>query len=97
MKRLDVFEFAIACSAIVLAMTAGMRAQQRDPEPARFVDGSVPRPSPLAASAGDVVLSVAVSSTGGVGQIDVLRSTPPFTDDVMQAVKTWRFSPALDA
>ena len=82
---------------IVWATTSGLRAQQRDPEPARFVDGSIPRPSPLAASAGDVVLSVAVSSSGAVGPIDVLRSTPPFTDDVLQAVKTWRFTPALDS
>jgi len=89
--------FVILGSVIVLATAAGMRAQQRDPQPARFVDGSIPRPSPLAASGGDVVLSAAVSSTGVVGQIDVLRSTPPFTDDVIQAVKTWRFTPAVDS
>jgi TonB family protein len=28
--------------------------------------------------------------------VDVLRSTPPFTDVVVSAVRTWKFSPALD-
>ena len=96
MKRL-----VIATCAIVLAFTAAAPAQQRDPEPARFSGGSIPRPSPntspLAASGGDVILSVAVSASGGVGQIDVLRTTPPYTDIVIAAVKTWRFSPALDS
>jgi TonB family protein len=100
MKRLDVIGFVIT-SGIVLAMAAGMRAQQRDPVPARFVDGSIPQTSPNtspnAASGGDVVLSVAVSEAGAVGQIDVLRTTPPYTDIVIEAVKTWRFTPALDA
>jgi len=51
---------------------------------------------PLATGGGDVMLSVAVSSAGAVGAIDVLRSTPPFTDTVVGAVRTWKFSPALD-
>jgi TonB family protein len=45
---------------------------------------------------GQVLLSVAVSSGGAVGPIDVLRATPPYTDDLIEAVRTWRFSPALD-
>jgi TonB family protein len=52
---------------------------------------------PLAASGGSVVLSVAVSASGSVGGIDVLRSTPPFTDAAVSAVRTWRFSPARDS
>jgi TonB family protein len=81
--------------AIVLA-SAAMAFAQADIEPARFVNGSIPRMPPLATSGGDVMLSVAVSSAGAVGAIDVLRSTPPFTDAVVGAVRTWRFSPALD-
>ena len=69
---------------------------QADIEPARFIDGSIPQMPPLAASGGDVMLSVAVSASGTVGAVDVLRSTPPFTEAVVAAVKTWRFSPALD-
>ena len=85
----------IAC-AIVFASAALMVAQA-DIEPARFVDGSIPQMPPLAAAGGDVALSIAVSSTGTVGLIDILRTTPPYTDALVQAVRTWRFMPALDA
>src|SRR3954468_10496084 len=86
----------IVSCVIVLASAAGVRGQA-DIEPARFSDGSIPqRVSPLAAGGGDVMLSVAVSATGAVSTIDILRSTPPYTDTVVEAVKTWRFSPALD-
>jgi TonB family protein len=87
--------FATMTCAILLASAAPALAQA-DIEPARFIDGSIPPMPALAVSGGDVVLSVAVSSTGAVGAIDVLRTTPPFTDIVVQAVRTWRFSPALD-
>jgi TonB family protein len=87
----------VIASAIVLASVAPALAQA-DIEPARFSDGSIPqRVSPLAAGGGDVMLSVAVSASGAVGAVDVLRSTPPYTDAVVHAVRTWRFSPALDS
>jgi TonB family protein len=82
-------------SAIVLASAVPVFAQA-DIEPARFVNGSIPRMPPLAAAGGDVALSVAVTSAGVVGAVDVLRSTPPFTDAVVNAVRGWTFSPALD-
>ena len=88
--------FATMTCAILLASAAPAYAQA-DIEPARFIDGSIPRMPPLAASGGDVLLSVAVSSSGVVGAIDVLRSTPPFTDSLVGAVRTWKFSPALDS
>ena len=82
--------------AIVLACSTAALTQA-DIEPARFNDGSIPRMPPLATAGGDVQLSVAVSSTGSVGAIDVLRATPPFTDPIIEAVRSWRFSPALDS
>src|SRR5262249_919301 len=67
------------------------------PEPARLVDGSLPGMTPFATAGGNVVLSVAVSSAGRVGAIDVLRTTPPFTQALVESVRAWRFSPALDS
>src|SRR5256885_6936174 len=84
-------------SAIVLASVAPALAQA-DIEPARFSNGSIPqRMSPLAVGGGDVMLSVAVSASGAVGTVDVLRSTPPYTETVVQAVRTWRLSAALES
>jgi TonB family protein len=82
--------------AIVLTW-AGAAQAQADIVPARFVDGSIPKMPALAVSGGDVLLSVAVSASGAVSTIDVLRTTPPFTDVLVEAVRTWRFVPALDS
>jgi len=61
------------------------------------MDGSIPQMPPLATAGGEVALSVAVSSAGIVGAVDVLRSTPPFTETLLAAVRTWKFVPARDA
>jgi TonB family protein len=82
--------------AIVLASAAAAFAQT-DLEPARFSDGTLPGMPPLAVAGGQVMLSVGVTPTGAVSTIEVLRSTPPYTESLIQAVKSWRFSPALDA
>jgi len=49
-----------------------------------------------AVAAGEVLLSLNISSAGSVGAVDVLRTTPPFTDAVVAAVRNWRFAPAVD-
>ncbi len=67
-----------------------------DIEPARAVDGSLPGLPPLAVSGGEVMLSVSVTSKGVVDRVDVLRDTPPYTAGVVQAVRSWRFTAALD-
>src|SRR5436853_885286 len=82
-------------TAIVLASAAAMVAQS-DIQPARFSEGNLPGAPPLAVAGGQVMLSVGVSSKGEVGTIEVLRSTPPYTESLVEAVKSWRFSPALD-
>jgi TonB family protein len=85
-----------AIMTVILLASAASVFAQADIEPARFIRGSIPQMPPLAAAGGDVALSVAVSPAGAVGAVDVLRSTPPFTDAVVAAVRTWKFSPALD-
>src|SRR4051812_35711247 len=92
MKRLLTFTCAIVLAWPALALA------QADLEAARFMDGSIPiRMPPNALAGGDVVLSVAVSPAGAVGAVDVLRATPPYTDVVVEAVRTWKFSPAVDS
>src|SRR4029077_8702551 len=43
-----------------------------------------------------VLWSVAVSASGAVTAMEVLRTTPPYTDPLVASVRAWRFSPALD-
>ncbi len=88
------------CVLMVCAILLGSAIPalaQADIVPARFIDGSIPKMPAQAVGGGDVLLSVAVSAAGAVSAIDVLRTTPPYTDTLIEAVRTWRFVPALDA
>src|ERR1043166_3537923 len=80
-----------------LAMAQAQTPPETPPEPARLLDGSVPAMPPSAPAGGNVVVSVAVLPDGHVGTIDVLRTTPPYTDALVESVRAWRFSPALDS
>jgi len=86
----------LATAAGISALTISLLAQA-DIEPARFRSGAAPVVPVMMTAGGDVIVSLAVSSGGAVTDVDVLRSTPPFTDAVVRAVRTWRFTPALDA
>ncbi len=74
-----------------------------DPRPAlirsaaRLRGGGVPQQPPLAVSGGEVALELSVSATGAVTDVAVLRATPPFTEALTAAVRSWRFEPATDA
>ncbi len=69
---------------------------QADVTPARYLSGALPPIPVLAVSGGEVLLSVNVTAAGAVGRIDVLRTTPPFTEAVVKVVRAWRFAPAAD-
>lgn len=64
---------------------------------ARYVSGDLPMAPALAVSGGEVFLEVLVAVDGRVDSIRTLRTTPPFTDAVIEAVRGWRFKPATQA
>jgi TonB family protein len=68
-------------------------AAQPGSAPVRFVSGTLPAAQPLAVSGGEVVLDVLVADDGRVDSIRTLRTTPPFTDAVIAAVRGWQFTP----
>ncbi len=65
-------------------------------QPARFESGDVFAQPPMAGG-GQVLLELDVSASGEVAKVTVLRSTPPFTDLLRQAVDGWRFIGAREA
>jgi TonB family protein len=65
--------------------------------PAKRTGGSLPLIPVQAVSGGEVVLEVSVSRDGRVTAVKPLRHTAPFTDAMVAAVRTWTFTPALDA
>jgi TonB family protein len=90
---------AVFAAIVIAAAVAAVRvvAGQADPLAARLQSGQLPTVPVQAVSAGEVLLSVNVSAGGAVGAVDVLRSTPPFTNAAVAAVRGWRFAPAVDA
>ena len=85
----------LAAAAGVGALTISLLAQA-DIQPARLRAGAIPAVPVTMTAGADVVVSVAVSDDGSVTDVDVLRSTPPFTDAVVGAVRAWHFTPAVD-
>lgn len=64
-------------------------------EPAVLVAGQPPSlPAVGVSGAGEVALELSLDAGGSVTTVDVLRSTPPFTALMTEAVRAWRFEPA---
>src|SRR5262249_48469779 len=79
-------------AAIVLA--AAVNAQDAACPPARYASGNLPPSHPLAVAGGEVFLQVGVAADGHVTSASVLRTTPPFTEEMASAVRGWQFEPA---
>lgn len=76
----------------LLAVTVS--AQVAQPTPPRLGAGAAPALPALAVGGGQVLIEVSISATGQVTGLGTLRTTPPFTDAVNDAVRRWRFTPA---
>ena len=76
---------------LVPALHAGEREDFASP---RFVRGDLPLVPVLAVSGGEVFLEVLVTEDGRVDAVDVLRTTPPFTEALADAVRRWQFTRA---
>ena len=65
-------------------------------KPALFKSGRIPTLSVMSVEVGggEVLLEVSVNSAGAVTAIRPLRETATFTERMIQAVKTWTFTPA---
>src|SRR5215510_10860499 len=65
--------------------------------PAQLQSGSAPALPVLAVGGGQVLLELTVDPDGRVSDVKPLRTTPPFTEMMMEAVREWCFRPAQDA
>src|SRR5215831_17852796 len=83
-----------ALRSLVAIAFVGILAAQDTIVPAQYRSGSVPAVPNHAVGGGEVILDVSVNRSGGVSNIKVARSTPPFTDLVSAAVQRWQFQPA---
>ncbi len=83
-------------SAFVAILLASAAASAQQPfAPAQYRDGAVPGlPSDAVTGAGEVMLELLVGDDGIVRAVNVLESTPPYTEMVMALARGWRFTPA---
>lgn len=78
---------------VACALGAVLSAQEAF-SPARYRDGMLPALPLTAVGGGEVFLELSVDAAGRVTDVIPLRTTPPFTDLVVAAVRDWRFLPA---
>ena len=81
-----------ASAALVLVVSAATPGKYTPPR----LRGGSPAPNQLAATGGgEVFVEVSLDASGGVAGVTPLRATPPFTGSVVNAVRRWSFSPAV--
>ncbi len=81
-------------SVLVTACAVAALAAADVPTPARYRDGMLPKLPTEALGGGQVFVELAVSDSGAVDRVTPLRTTPPFTEPMIEAIRDWRFLPA---
>jgi TonB family protein len=62
--------------------------------PARLASAHLPRQPPLAADGGFAAVEAEITATGLVAEIRTVIDAPPFTQELADVVRLWRFLPA---
>lgn len=84
---------------MVVVAARGLASQEPTYVPAVLISGNSPSALPplsQVVGGGEVMLEVGVDAAGRPSTIDVLRTTPPYTDILVAAVRTWRFDAARE-
>jgi TonB family protein len=84
---------AVAGSVAVAAAIAVGSAQGRLTPP-QFAGGSMPVVPLQTTGGGHVFVEATITESGTIGQVRALRTTPPFTEALTQALSGWAFRPA---
>jgi len=69
----------------------------RPPEKVRHVDPAYPELARRVRAQGTVILRIVIGREGAVEEVEVLRSHPLFDTAAIQAVRQWRYRPAVQA
>src|SRR5688572_15687832 len=81
---------------VVACVLAALVPQEPPYSPAQLRQGKLP-PIPIdAVGGGEVLVELDVTEGGSVTRVKPLRTTPPFTDLVVAAVRGWHFAPARE-
>jgi TonB family protein len=80
---------------VTVALVSTLSAQEPY-APARYARGAPPVLPAMTVGAGQAFLELTIRANGTVESIKPLRSTPPFTQALTDAVTGWQFTPALE-
>jgi protein TonB len=69
----------------------------RAPERTTFIKPDYPEVARKARAEGKVILEIVVGRTGEVEQVKLLKSNPLFDQAAIEAVKKWKYTPALQS
>jgi TonB family protein len=83
-------------AAIVAFGVFALALQEPPYSPAQLRQGDPPSIPVEAVAGGEVLVELDISKAGSVVRARPLRTTPPFTDFVMAAIRGWRFAPAQE-
>ena len=81
---------------LVIVVLAATLSAQPASTPARYSSGPTPALPALVVGGGEAFVELTVGRTGAVEKVTPLRSTPPFTQALVETVKSWRFTAATD-
>ena len=81
---------------VVALSLASLQVLQPTYLPASYRSGEIPVQPPQVPGGGQVLLELTVGDDGKVLKGHTLRSTPPFTELLVDAVRLWKFQPAED-
>jgi protein TonB len=83
-------------ASIVACALAALISQELPYAPAELKQGRPPLIPEEAIGGGEVLVELDISEGGAVTRARPLRTTPPFTAVVMEAVRGWQFAPARE-
>lgn len=83
--------------ALVLSATLSWTLfAQQGYTPARLAGGSPPGLAPMAVGGGQAIVELTVGPGGSIDRARAVRSTPPFTQMLLDTLVGWHFTPATE-
>ena len=103
-STINVLTRLVIAGAVIVPVSLGFAQAGRDAlaqaklmEPPRLREARVPGQPVNPVGGGEVVLELTVTAKGAVSGVKRLRTTPPYTEFLADAVATWQFDPAIAA
>ena len=72
------------------------QAQEPGYRAAKYAGGGLPGIAQQAVGGGEAIVELSIDTAGRVEKVTPIRTTPPFTEMLIDSVRGWKFEPATD-